>query len=59
MAKQKQSKLQHIQISVTVLPAQDEYLRKLKKETGQTASETCRRALEEYIASHPLIKTEV
>ena len=57
MAKQKKSK-QHIQISVTVLPAQDEYLRNLKEETGQTASETCRRALEEYIASHPLNKSE-
>lgn len=42
------------QTTITLFPHHREYLKKLKQTTRQGASDTIRRALDEYMASHPL-----
>lgn len=46
------------QTTITLFPRHREYLKKLKKQTRQGASDTIRRALDDYMASHPLFNTE-
>ena len=49
MAKKKIIKL--AKLNCTVLPGQVEWLEKVREETGQTVSDTVRRAIEMYIKS--------
>ena len=41
-------------ITVTMLPRHIQYLKKLRAQTAQTASDTVRRAIDDYMKEHPL-----